>query len=151
MTYSELRASDAERERVVGFLREHALLGRLNDEELEERIGLAYAAVTVGDLERLIADLPRRGRAPAPRPAPARPVRRRSGPHPAAVIAGIFAVVCIGLPAVGAVLALGFALLATVLALSFALGPILLIALLVMAASRRRRAHRPHMRWGPQY
>ena len=66
--YSELRASDAERERVVAFLREHALAGRLNDEELEERIGLAYAAVTVGDLERLIADLPAR---PPARPAPA--------------------------------------------------------------------------------
>ena len=33
MTYSELRASDAERERVVAFLREHALLGRLTDDE----------------------------------------------------------------------------------------------------------------------
>ena len=43
MTYSELRASDAERERVVAFLREHALLGRLTDDELEDRIGLAYA------------------------------------------------------------------------------------------------------------
>jgi len=32
MTYSELRASDAERERVVAFLREHALLGRLTDD-----------------------------------------------------------------------------------------------------------------------
>jgi len=71
MTYSELRASDAERERVITFLREHALLGRLSDDELEERIGLAYASVTVGDLERLIADLPRSQRAgtrPAPRP-----------------------------------------------------------------------------------
>ena len=62
MTYSELRASDAERERVITFLREHALLGRLSDDELEDRIGLAYASVTVGDLERLIADLPRAGR-----------------------------------------------------------------------------------------
>ena len=56
MTYSELRASDAERERVVAFLREHALLGRLTDDELEDRIGLAYASVTVGDLEKLIRD-----------------------------------------------------------------------------------------------
>ena len=73
--YPELRASDAERERVVAFLREHALAGRLNDEELEERIGLAYAAVTVGDLERLIADLPR-GHRPAPRRQCASPRRR---------------------------------------------------------------------------
>ena len=72
--YSDLRASDTERERVVAFMREHALAGRLNVEELEERIGLAYAAVTVGDLERLIADLPR-GHRPAPRP-PAPPAHR---------------------------------------------------------------------------
>ena len=79
MTYSELRASDAERERVVAFLREHALLGRLTDDELEERIGLAYAAVTVGDLETLIADLPRAsrpGRARRARAAAATPVGR---------------------------------------------------------------------------
>src|ERR1700754_5064410 len=65
--YSEIRASDAERERVVAFLREHALVGRLDNEELEERIGLAYAAIYVGDLERLIRDLPRLGGPPAPR------------------------------------------------------------------------------------
>ena len=81
MTYSELRASDAERERVITFLREHALLGRLSDDELEERIGLAYASVTVGDLERLIADLPRGGRPAAPRrPAP-RPQHRAMAHH----------------------------------------------------------------------
>ncbi|HWK26494.1 MAG TPA: DUF1707 domain-containing protein [Solirubrobacter sp.] len=149
MTYSELRASDAERERVVAFLREHALLGRLDDEELEERIGQAYAAVTVGDLERLIADLPRRGRAPAPRPAPPRPVRR--GPHPGVIVAGVCALLLVGVPAVGVVLALGVALIATVFALSFVLGPILLVALLIVATARRRRAHHRPMRWGPQY
>ena len=77
MTYSELRASDAERERVVAFLREHALLGRLTDDELEDRIGLAYASVTVGDLEKLIGDLPRA--AAARRPSPhARRARARA-------------------------------------------------------------------------
>src|SRR3954449_5930063 len=87
MTYSELRASDAERERVVAFLREHALLGRLTDDELEDRIGLAYASVTVGDLERLIADLPRANQPAAgsrgPRPPPRNPAARppaRSAP-----------------------------------------------------------------------
>src|SRR3954451_19199173 len=90
MTYTELRASDAERERVVAFLREHALLGRLTDDELEERIGLAYASVTVGDLEKLIHDLPRASRPPPPpRPrAHANPhvaSRRRQGPPPPAL------------------------------------------------------------------
>src|SRR3954466_11036904 len=97
MTYSELRASDAERERVVAFLREHALLGRLTDDELEDRIGLAYAAVTVGDLESLIGDLPRASR-PESRPAVSRPAaqrpiaarrHRQQGPPPALIGLGI--------------------------------------------------------------
>jgi hypothetical protein len=151
MTYSELRASDAERERVVTFLREHALLGRLNDEELEDRIGLAYAAVTVGDLERLIADLPRAGR-PVQRPqSPRRAPARRSGPPPVLIGVGIVALLCTGVPfaVLGTVLALGVALVMVVFALSFVLGPILLVALLILAASRRRRT--PHHHWRPQY
>jgi hypothetical protein len=154
MTYSELRASDAERERVVAFLREHALLGRLTDDELEERIGLAYASVTVGDLEKLIHDLPR-----AARPSPARahanrPVatRRRQGPPPPALIGlgiGALLVSGIGFAAVGLVLAIGVALIATVFALSVVLGPFLLVALLIVAASKRH--HRPRGHWRPQY
>jgi Domain of unknown function (DUF1707) len=155
MTYSELRASDAERERVVTFLREHALLGRLSDDELEDRIGLAYASITVGDLERLIADLPRAGRPAAPRPAPPRPhraVARRSGPSPALLGVGFGALLLTGLPIalLGVAFAVVAALLAVVFALSVVLGPILLVALLIIATARRRRPQRPHhMRWGP--
>ena len=143
MTYAELRASDAERERVVTFLREHALLGRLNDEELEERIGLAYAAVTVGDLEHLISDLPRASRQPAPR---RRATTTRSGPPPALIAGGIGALILTGLPfaLIGVVLAVGVALLAVVFALSVVFGPILLIGLLIVLASKRR--HAPHRR-----
>jgi hypothetical protein len=160
MTYSELRASDAERERVVAFLREHALLGRLTDDELEDRIGLAYASVTVGDLEKLIADLPRATR---PTPAPARRHhghthatvhhRRRQGPPAPAVVAlgiGALLVSGVGLAAVGVVLAIGVALIATVFALSVVLGPILLVALLIIAASKRHH-RRPPTHWRPQY
>jgi hypothetical protein len=147
--YSELRASDAERERVVAFLREHALAGRLRDDELEDRIGLAYAAVTVGDLEALIGDLPRAPR-PAPRPQrPPRPVRQqRSGPCPALIIAGIAVLMFTGLPVV--ILGGLIALLAVIVGLSFALGPFLLIALIIVSASRRRRPP-PPMRWGQTY
>ena len=154
MTYSELRASDAERERVVTFLREHALLGRLSDDELEERIGLAYAAVTVGNLERLIADLPRASRQPAPRRGFS-PAKKRSGPPPALIAGGIGALILTGLPfaLIGVVLAIGIALLAVVFALSVVFGPILLIALLIVLASKRR--HAPHRRrpthWRPTY
>jgi hypothetical protein len=55
---SSMRASDAEREQLVEELREHAGEGRLNSEELEERIGGAYRASTRADLDALRADLP---------------------------------------------------------------------------------------------
>ncbi len=51
-------ASDAERERVAVVLRDAAGEGRLAPEELSERLGLAYAARTAGELEVLTADLP---------------------------------------------------------------------------------------------
>lgn len=54
----DLRASDAEREAVVARLREHGAAGRLDVDELEERIGVAYAARTHGELVRLLEDLP---------------------------------------------------------------------------------------------
>ena len=154
MTYAELRASDAERERVVTFLREHALLGRLNDEELEERIGLAYGSVTVGDLEQLIADLPRASRPPAPRRGCAPAMTKRSGPPPALIAGGIGALILTGLPfaLIGVVVAVGVALLAVVFALSVVLGPILLIALLIVLASRRRHAPRRRpTHWHPTF
>ena len=154
MTYAELRASDAERERVVTFLREHALLGRLDDDELEERIGLAYASVTVGDLEQLIADLPRASRQPAPRRGFTPTKTNRSGPPPALIAGGIGALILTGLPfaLIGVVVAVGIALLAVVFALSVVFGPILLIALLIVLASKRRHApRRRHTHFRPTY
>jgi hypothetical protein len=139
--YSHLRASDAERERVVAFLRDHALEGRLTHEELEERIGQAYAAVTVGDLERLIADLPRRN-APAPRRP--QPVRHQNGPTPALIVAGFGLLLFAGLPV--AAMAGLIALLAVVFAVSVVLGPFVLVGLIIALASRRHRC-RPRMRF----
>ena len=53
----ELRASDADRDRVVDVLREAAADGRLTPEELDERLGLALSARTFGELAPLTADL----------------------------------------------------------------------------------------------
>ena len=61
----DLRASDAERERVVDHLRTHAGEGRLSVEDLDERLGRAYAAKTRAELAALTADLPQPRR---PRP-----------------------------------------------------------------------------------
>jgi hypothetical protein len=52
------RASDAEREVVAERLRAAAAEGRLDPDELDERLGAAYGARTVGDLVPLTADLP---------------------------------------------------------------------------------------------
>jgi hypothetical protein len=67
---ADIRASDAEREAVVHRLTESAAMGRLTLDELEERIGLAYAATTRGELAKLTADLPQQAAAPARRLKP---------------------------------------------------------------------------------
>jgi hypothetical protein len=59
----ELRASDDERESAVTELREHGAAGRLDVDELEQRVGAAYAARTRGELGALLADLPGTARA----------------------------------------------------------------------------------------
>jgi hypothetical protein len=77
-----LRVSDAERDAAAAELAEHLKEGRLDAAEFDERVGQAVTAKTRGDLDRLLADLPRP--APAPPPAP----RRRTGwPWPLVPIA----------------------------------------------------------------
>ncbi|GII29768.1 hypothetical protein Pmi06nite_32100 [Planotetraspora mira] len=53
----DLRASDADRERVIAALTDAVTDGRLTHPEHEERVELAYAARTLGDLATLTADL----------------------------------------------------------------------------------------------
>jgi hypothetical protein len=53
-----LRASDADRERTVVLLREHAAAGRLTLEEFTDRMSAAYLARTNDELEELARDLP---------------------------------------------------------------------------------------------
>lgn len=53
-----LRASDADRERTVVLLREHAAQGRLTLEEFTERMSAAYGARTNNELAELARDLP---------------------------------------------------------------------------------------------
>src|SRR5690242_10397921 len=55
----DLRASDEQRDRVAGEIREHFAAGRLTDEELSDRVQAAYAARTQGELNTLLADLPK--------------------------------------------------------------------------------------------
>jgi Domain of unknown function (DUF1707) len=63
----QLRASDADRERVAEVLRTAAAEGRLHLDELDERLAGVYAARTYAELEPLTHDLPTH-QAPAPTP-----------------------------------------------------------------------------------
>jgi len=59
-------AGSADRERTVGVLRAAFTEGRLNQDELDDRVARTYAARTYGELWALIADLPT---GPLPYPA----------------------------------------------------------------------------------
>lgn len=63
-----IRASDADRDRIAAILREALAEGRLDAEEHAERIDGVYRAKSLGELERLIGDLPA-GHRGADRPA----------------------------------------------------------------------------------
>ncbi|WP_067822824.1 DUF1707 SHOCT-like domain-containing protein [Actinomadura kijaniata] len=54
----DIRASDADRDRVASALREHCAQGRITIDELNERLESVYAARTLGELEAVTADLP---------------------------------------------------------------------------------------------
>ena len=67
-------ASDADRERIIGLLREHYAQGRLDDTELERRVGVVLAAEFADEAAAAVTDLP----ALIPAGAPARKPRRRA-------------------------------------------------------------------------
>ena len=127
---AQLRCSDAERERTAVFLRDHAAEGRLTPDELSDRVGLAFRAVTIRDLARLTDDLP------------GSPLRagRRGGP--AVVVGASVAALAVLLPwslwalwLVGAVLVVAVGV--TVLALGLALAPFVLAGAAAALAVRR--------------
>ncbi|MFI5796060.1 DUF1707 domain-containing protein [Streptomyces sp. NPDC051677] len=63
---SELRASDADRERVAEVLRDAVAEGRLDMTEFEERLDQTYKARTYGELAPITRDLPVAGVTPPP-------------------------------------------------------------------------------------
>lgn len=79
----DIRASDADRDRVAEMLREHCAQGRITMDELEERLEATYAARTLGALGQVTADLPEEDLYELPVPAKQRatqlPVRRSPG------------------------------------------------------------------------
>src|SRR5882724_3136907 len=103
------RASDADRDRVADALREHYAAGRLTADELDERLTMALNARTLGELNRVLADLPGEARVPQPggwRPPQSMPVwvtvrRRRPRVAPLVLLALLVVLV---LPGAGWVL-----------------------------------------------
>lgn len=73
--HGRLRASHADRERVIDTLKDAFVQGRLTKEELDSRVGDVLASRTYADLAALTADLPAA-------PPTARPSRKHIAPRP---------------------------------------------------------------------
>jgi hypothetical protein len=132
---TEIRASDAERERVVSFLRDKTAEGRLTADELDDRVGRAYRAVSRAELQRLVRDLPD----PPLGRHPARSRRRHRG----VVVAGMAGFAALRLPGlallvVWTALALTIVMVALLAVLAVTLGPLIALFVLFVVALRRR-------------
>jgi len=95
--YAAMRASDADRERLVEMLKTAFTEGRLTQDEYNLRMEHAYTAKTYGDLDALIVDLP--GAATAmPHPPYGAPPFEFRRPNPLAVaslICGLFGITAV--------------------------------------------------------
>ncbi|MBV2361876.1 DUF1707 domain-containing protein [Streptomonospora nanhaiensis] len=69
----EVRASDADRDRVAKLLQEHFAQGRLDSDEFSTRLERAYKARVLGDLVPLTEDLPEHDLADLPADPPKPP------------------------------------------------------------------------------
>jgi hypothetical protein len=66
----DVRAADADRERVIAELQRHTAAGRLSMDEFSERAAAVYGSRTMGELAALTADLPHDRRPAAMLPIP---------------------------------------------------------------------------------
>ena len=83
---AQLRISDTDRHRMAEFLRDAAAEGRIDMDELDERLEAAYSAKVYADLVPLVVDLPGAAPAvPAPVVPPAQPMSTAPRPAPLAV------------------------------------------------------------------
>lgn len=93
---SGVRASDADRDHVAAVVGEHTAEGRLTIDEMQQRTDAAYAARTLDELQRLVADLP--GSVALPAAVPAAPSDRdRDAREPAGLRARwvVYCAVCL--------------------------------------------------------
>jgi hypothetical protein len=85
-THASIRASDADRERLVEVLKTGFAEGRLTQDEYNFRMDRAYRARTYGELGLLVSDLP------APQPAYGYPAYRQPGTNSMAVASLVFGI-----------------------------------------------------------
>ncbi|MFG2482362.1 DUF1707 domain-containing protein [Streptomyces virginiae] len=83
---AELRASDADRDRIAQILGDALAEGRLTAEEHSDRLDTLYAVKTVGELEVLVRDLPAPGGVHA---SPAYPTASSTPGGPAETIVAV--------------------------------------------------------------
>jgi hypothetical protein len=158
-----MRTSEAERQRVADFLRDCCAEGRLDPDELEERLDRLFAGGTVSDLRRLVADLPggdavvpRYGAAaalwrvtpPVPAPPPKPPARRLPRGLIPLIGFAIAAVLFASLPLLVKALTVGVALVMLLVGVAVALALAPFVAALwgigwVAARLARARSVRP--------
>jgi hypothetical protein len=154
---SEMRVGHDEREAVAAELREHYAQGRLTIDEMNERLDLAFAAKTRGDLDALMRDLPSQRPAPAaaqsgyngsgagPGAGAGSGAGQRAGQAIAAMLTGatvviaLFVLGMLGVFGIGASRPLGIVLI--IVGLGF------LRRLLFGRRHHHVRPRRPHRRW----
>jgi len=129
--HSSLRASDADRDAVAERLRQAAVEGRLDPDELEQRLHTALRARTYGELDRLLGDLPAK---------PVKWERPRRGVAPAASLAVVMVLrTLVALAILGAILIAAAA--------TFAWWMLGLIVFLVLRSGHGCRSHRRSVGW----
>ncbi len=84
-----MRAADADRDRVVGFLNTAYSEGRLSKDEYDARLESALAARTYADLDQLMADLPAGRAVMVPGTNAVTPVARTNGFAIASLACGV--------------------------------------------------------------
>jgi hypothetical protein len=112
--YARLRVADVDRERTADVLRGAYVEGRVTQDELDARLGQAYAARTYADLAALTDDLPAAHRpwpgpiqtAPGHQPAVQRPPVSEvtNGLAVASLVCGLMEVFTLGITAIPAVI-----------------------------------------------
>lgn len=145
------RIGDAERDRAADYLRDHMSVGRLSQEEFDERVTAALQARTAADLEPLFSDLPApkpgqdvavAGSTPWPSYQPAAAPTSAVAPMPDSTLANV--------------LAAASAIAWVLFILNWAIGPgvwwfvFLPILLSSLAGKQRQELHRREALWQKQ-